>query len=330
MASVIAPTLYEARFDPISERTVIIAPKRGERPQAHEENECPGCIPTLTPPAVYVYPEDAEPEGDTWEIRICPNKFSCFSSAGENQRFECSPGFGGIQDPAGRCEVCFESRSHFAPVYARTSEEIQHLFRALVSRYKAARSDPRAKFWFAFKNLGRAAGGTLDHQHFQLYTLPFIPPSIQNRYARAAEYFNRTGQNLYSRVFEKEAESGERVVAMTKDFVTFVPFASAMFEICVAPLGGSADFSTMADEEMLEFAASFRDVIARLNAVHPECAYNVALHTASFEHATAPWFTWHLSITPRLSTLAGVELGINVMISPVSPEEAASKLRSVR
>jgi len=330
MTTLIPHSLCEARFDPINQRTVLIAPKRAKRPKTHEEHQCPGCIPALTPPAVYVWPESTDPLSDKWDIRVVPNKFSCFSDSGGNQRCGTSSGFKAIQDPAGRCEVVFETRHHIYPVYARTDTEIEHFFSALISRYKSARSDPRARFWFAFKNLGRVAGGTMDHEHWQLYTLPFIPTSIQDRYAHAAQYFNEEGQNLYQRVCEDEANSGSRVVAITEHFLTFVPFAAGLpYEICIAPRRSSADFSTMTGEELRGLAASFRDAISRLSSVHPELAYNVALHTAAFEHAAATWYTWHLAILPRLTTLAGVELGINIMINPVSPEEAAETLRSV-
>ncbi len=344
MTSPISSLLCEARFDPLNDRAVLISPSRAKRPQnhaeakhhrhnessLHQEPECPGCLPRLTPPAVYVYPEDAEPDGDTWDVRVVPNKFSCFSEAGENRRYEISPGFKGIYDPAGHCEVVFETRQHAYPVYARTQKEVQDCLRALISRYLSARSDPRARYWFGFKNLGRIAGGTLEHEHFQLYTLPFVAPSIQEKYARAAHYFNQTGQSLYRRVFADEARCGDRVVAMTEHFMAFVPFAAGMpYEICIAPLKDSADFSTMTEDELFDFAGAFRDAVSRLNSVHPEVAFNVALHTAAFEHATAPWFTWHLSVMPRLTTLAGVELGINVMVVPVAPEEAAERLRAV-
>jgi UDPglucose--hexose-1-phosphate uridylyltransferase len=226
--------------------------------------------------------------------------------------------------------VVFETRRHVYPVYVREPEEIKHCFSALVSRYKAARSDPRFRLWFAFKNLGRAAGGSLEHEHFQTYSLPFIPPSIERRYARAAEYFKQTGESLYRRVFETEASSGDRLVSKTAHFVTYVPFAASMpYELCIAPLRNSADFSRVTDDELLDLATSFRDAVSRLNSVHPELAYNVALHSAAFEHEASPWYCWHLEIFPRLSTLAGMELGVEIKINSVNPETAAASLRSV-
>ena len=322
--------ICEARFDPINDKTVLIAPKRARRPKDHKEHECPGCIPKLTPPAVYVFPEDAPRDGVNWHVRVVPNKYSCFSDVGGNRRFELKAGLGGIQDPAGKCEVVFETKRHSYPVYARTTSEIEYCFRALISRYRAARSDARTRFWYAFKNLGKIAGGTLDHEHWQLYSLPFIPPSIHDRYGRAAQFYNQTGKSYHSQMLDNEKTVGDRVVAITNHFLTFVPFASGMpYEICIAPLRDSADFSTMTEEELIDFAESFHDAVVRLYIVHPELAFNVAIHTAAFEHASAPWYSWYLSILPRLTTLAGVELGINVMVNPVAPEEAASTLRAL-
>ena len=85
----------------------------------------------------------------------------------------------------------------------------------------------------------------------------------------------------------------------------------------------------MSEDELNDFVRLFRDTFARLCAVHPEMAFNIALRTAAIEHIDAPWFCWHVSILPRLTALAGVELGISVMVNQVSPEHAAANLRAV-
>jgi len=212
-----SPQLCEARFDPFTDRAVLIATKRRHRPTAPAI--CPGCHEEQTPPAVCVFPEGAPLDAPGWTVRVVPNKFSCFSLAGSNQRYEISAGLNGIKDPAGRCEVLFESPHHTHPIHARSPEEIVLCLRAMISRYQAARSDSQARFWYAFKNLGKAAGGTLDHPHWQLYTLPFVPPAIQDRYQRAAQYFNKTGRSLYRDHFSAEAASGDRVVAASSHFL---------------------------------------------------------------------------------------------------------------
>jgi UDPglucose--hexose-1-phosphate uridylyltransferase len=327
MTSSSFPQFSEARFDPITDKAVLIATKRRDRPTG--PLICPGCFESQTPPAVCVYPEGAPLDAPGWKVRVVPNKFSCFSPAGSNLRYETAAGLNGIKDPAGSCEVLFETEHHKHPIHSRSVEEIVFCVRAMISRYESARSDPRAKFWYGFKNLGKAAGGTLDHEHWQLYTLPFVPPAIQDRYERAAQHFNRTGRSLYRDQYTAEAAAGERVVAQSAHFLTFVPFAAGMpFEIRIAPLRDSADFSSMSEEELTDFGRTLRDAVARLCTVHPDLAFNIELHTASFEHADSPWFCWHLSIIPRVTTPAGVELGLNVMVNPVAPEDAASRLRA--
>jgi UDPglucose--hexose-1-phosphate uridylyltransferase len=236
----------------------------------------------------------------------------------------------GIEDPAGACEVVFETEHHKHPIHSRSPEEMAFCIRAIVNRYQTARLDPQARFWYGFKNLGKAAGGTIDHEHWQLYTFSFVPPAIQERYERAAQYFNRTGRSLYGDRFAAEVASGERIVAASPHFLTFVPFAAGMpYQIRIVPKRHTADFSRMTGDQLIDFGVSLRDAVARLCGVIPDLAFNIELHTAAFEHASAPWFCWHLEIVPRITTLAGVELGLNVMVNPVLPEEAASKLRAV-
>ena len=38
---------------------------------------------------------------------------------------------------------------------------------------------------------------------------------------------------------------------------------------------------------------------------------------------------WHIEVFPRLTVLAGVELGAEVYVNTVAPEEAAEQLRAV-
>jgi len=328
----------EFRFDPLTGSLALIAEKRRDRPNANfgardskkEKPPCPGCHPKLTPPSVMVLPVGAPSDEPGWKVRVVPNKYSCFTVGGENLRFESSQGLYGINDPAGSCEVVFETEHHRHPIHARSDEELRLLMRAMISRYEVAKANPLAKYFFAFKNHGCLAGGTLDHPHFQLYTLPIIPPVIQEQYDRAAQHFNRTGHSLYRDMFSAEVKSGDRLVAVTQHFISYIPFASGMqYEVCIAPKRDSAEFSTMSEAELTDFVRLFRDTFARLCALHPEMAFNVALRTAAIEHIKAPWYCCHVSILPRLTTPGGLEQGISVMVNQVAPEHAAANLRAV-
>jgi UDPglucose--hexose-1-phosphate uridylyltransferase len=350
MISKMAPCpTSEVRFSPWSQNAVIISKKRSLRPGvrpvhpgnagnnappdskalAVEKKTCGGCHDELTPPQISVYYLDNDPEA---RVRVVPNKYSCFGEAPSDSRYQREPGFDGIADPDGRCEVLFEvpASKHSSPFYNLSTDEVDLTMRAVGDRYKALRSNPKVRFFFAFKNDGKDAGGTLRHPHWQIYFLPFIPPEIQARYERAAEYFNHTGRSLFRDVVSAEIASGERVIKSSKHFVTFVPFAAEVpYQVCISPLRDSADFSEITPEERRDVAESLRDAVARLCGVHPNLAFNIVLNTAAYEHASAPWYCWHLMILPRLTTLASVELGLHVMVNPVSPEDAATALRKV-
>ena len=321
------PQLSDMRFDPISARPTLFAKIRAKRPEG--PSVCPGCNEGETPPAVCVFPQGSPLNSPGWQIRVVPNKFPCLAPSGGNLHYDLGSGFNGIKDPSGRCEVLFETARHNSPIYKRSQEEVVFLLRALVSRYEFARSEPQAKLFLGFKNMGKVAGGTLEHEHWQIYSLSFIPPAIQDRYDRAVHFYNRTGRSLYRDMFSAEDASGERVVSATEHFITFVPFAAGTpYELRIAPRRDSADFSTMTGDELIDFSRALRDAVARLCDVKSDLAYNVVLDTASFENARAPWFCWSLSIIPRITTIAGVELGLDVMINPVSPEDAAAELRA--
>jgi UDPglucose--hexose-1-phosphate uridylyltransferase len=87
-------------------------------------------------------------------------------------------------------------------------------------------------------------------------------------------------------------------------------------------------FEDLSDAHTIELAHLVRDLVRRIESVLAEPAYNYWIHSAPWRSATGATFHWHLEIAPRLTRLAGFELGAGYFINPVSPEEAASRLRS--
>ena len=54
----------------------------------------------------------------------------------------------------------------------------------------------------------------------------------------------------------------------------------------------------------------------------------MVLHTTPFEPGHE-YYHWHLEILPRLTIIAGFELGSGYYINPTAPELAAESLRQV-
>jgi UDPglucose--hexose-1-phosphate uridylyltransferase len=61
-----------------------------------------------------------------------------------------------------------------------------------------------------------------------------------------------------------------------------------------------------------------RDLVRRLQAAVGVRPWNAWLH---------PGPPWHLHFVPRLTALAGIELGAGIYVNVVPPEQAAAKLR---
>jgi galactose-1-phosphate uridylyltransferase len=55
--------------------------------------------------------------------------------------------------------------------------------------------------------------------------------------------------------------------------------------------------------------------------------FNLILHTAPVADETQPYYLWHLQIIPRVTTIAGFELGSGMAISTIKPEETAAIMR---
>jgi UDPglucose--hexose-1-phosphate uridylyltransferase len=149
---------------------------------------------------------------------------------------------------------------------------------------------------FAFVNEGVDAGASLPHSHSQLAWLPDSPPAVT-----------------------AERGPGEVETVLERDgLVAGCPRASrAPFEVQIAPKrpepdGLRSDLLAPALRLLAELA---RRIVAAQGGSVP---FNAWLHNGAH---------WHLELVPRMTRLAGLELGAGVYINALAPEEAAAKLR---
>jgi UDPglucose--hexose-1-phosphate uridylyltransferase len=99
------------------------------------------------------------------------------------------------------------------------------------------------------------------------------------------------------------------------------------YEVWVLPRTHASHFEQQEPDTLEELAGFLQRVIARLEARHPQLAYNYFIHTAPFDTARLRHYHWHIEIFPRLTTTAGFEWGAGYYINPVPPEQAAANLR---
>jgi UDPglucose--hexose-1-phosphate uridylyltransferase len=327
----------ELRQEPITKKWVIIATERSKRPSdfAAKQQErrgggfCPFCGGNegKTPPEVMAYREKGtKPNTPGWWVRVVPNLYPALTkteaqNSEENNFYQTKPGLGAH-------EVLIESPEHNSTLENHSPEHVNEIFFAWRDRYKALSKAPGIRYVQIFKNEGSIAGASLEHPHSQLIATPLIPPVIDEELKGARDYYQQHGKCIYCEIIERELKAGARLVASNYDFLAFCPFASRFpFETWIIPREHQAGFDLVNDDQLQSMSGLVQEVAQKVSGLLNYPPYNMILHSAPAGHSDSAYYHWHLEILPRLTIVAGFELGAGIMINPTPPESAAKYLR---
>ncbi len=328
----------ELRHNVITQEWVIIATERAKRPEefAKKKKEkktvpnylanCPFCPGNekMTPAETYVVPDTAG-----WKVRVAPNKFPALTSVGERQRFV--QGIRRTVTGVGIHEVIVETPDHSKTTALLSDREVETIVQTYLHRFKAASADPRVEQVTVFKNHGEQAGTSLEHPHSQLIATPVITAQLRDRLIYSLRHFDEFGECIFCRVLNVESKEGTRLIHETEHFVAFIPFAALTpFSIMIMPRRHSACFSEMNDAEAADLARILRRVLAKVHQGLDDPDFNYVIRTAPTEYIGVKYYHWYVSVIPRLTRMAGFELGSGMFINVSLPEENASFLRGVK
>jgi UDPglucose--hexose-1-phosphate uridylyltransferase len=142
----------------------------------------------------------------------------------------------------------------------------------------------------ALINEGRVAGASLPHTHSQLVWTE-LPDEALDRIPELLEPY--------------EIRRRGDVVASAH------PYGAGPYECLIGPPHG--------DGRLIDGLVLVRDLVRRLQAAEGVRPWNAWLH---------PGPPWHIHFVPRLTALAGIELGAGIHLNVVPPDRAAELLRS--
>lgn len=326
--------MSELRRDPITGRTVIIAPERLTstrwwRPNAAGNGDglCPFCEGQehLTGREILAWRGSAQGgNGPGWRVRVVANRIPALRV--ESHYAEPNHALFQTLGGLGAHEVIIESPDHRADWSTMTADDIRMVLWAWRERMRDLRRDVRLKTFLVVKNVGAGAGATLQHPHSQLLALPFVPLHLDDELAGARECEKRDGRCAFCRVIEEELAGDVRVIASDKDTIALSAFASRVpFETWILPRRHLAAFDEECDDCLGAIAERVRDTIVRLHVALNAPPYSVLLHTAPAGEASS--YHWHLEVIPRLAPGNGLAWGGGIHINPVAPEEATRVMR---
>jgi UDPglucose--hexose-1-phosphate uridylyltransferase len=192
--------------------------------------------------------------------------------------------------------------------------DLQAIATAWQARAEAARKAGYA-YVHAWINEGRAAGASRAHSHSQLAWLPEPPPALSTA--------SRPGGCALCRVLAAEIAAGVRVVMERDGVLCLCSYAGRVpYELLVAPI--ACETGGFASELLAPALSVVAETVRRLHAVAGRAPLNAWLVTSPF---TDDVTHWHLVVLPRLTVLAGLELGAELYVNTLAPERAAEELR---
>lgn len=329
----------DLRIDPLTGLRTIVAGERADRPGGGFSAEPrpaidPESDPFLegheerTPPEVYARrPGGGSPNGPGWTVRVVPNLYPALAGGdpedaqdplaqgrGEPELFASRPAVGGH-------EVIVNSPQPAGSLLDLDPEQLEQAMDVWRERIRA---HDGAAYVHVIVNEGREAGASLPHTHAQVYALPFVPAAVARERERFTAYSDRThGRNLLEDVLQEEVRLGERLVTYDSEAVAICPFASRVpFQLQIVPRAPRERF-----EEAGPLAARLlHETLGRLQRVLG------ALPPLNLWVRTAPrgarYFCWRIDLMPRLTHLAGLELGAGLNLNVLPPERAAELLRA--
>lgn len=326
--------MSELRWNPWLERWALIATGRRDRPKQHTfspstpvspDPACPFCPgnEAKTPPEL-----GAVRKGGTWSARAFDNKFPALSPgppvpAEEDGLFSSMPA-------RGRHEVIVDAPDHCKGLGDFPGGHAADVLALLQERVRAIYGDPDIRAIVPYKNHGAAAGASLPHSHLQVAALPAVPPRIARERAAAEKHFLETGRSLLEETVSREIADGRRIVENDGGAVVYCPFASLYpYEIAIAPPLPGERFTEASRETLETVGGALARSLLRIKTLLGDPPLNVL-----FQIEVGPWekempgaHHWRIEIIPRLTVLAGLELGAGVYINETAPENAAAELR---
>jgi UDPglucose--hexose-1-phosphate uridylyltransferase len=334
--------MSEYRQNVMNGEWVIISAERSKRPLDYESTakirdvppehnpDCPFCAGNedkCEPPVYEVK------DGNDWKLRVVPNKYAAVSRP---QQISNAPlprmragGMHLFTQGYGAAEVIVESPKHNVNLAFMKRTDVYEIIKSYKERFNALSEDPNIAMVNIFKNYGVTAGASLEHPHSQIIATHVLATHTTDELAYARRSFNTYGSCIFCDLLKKEIEVGERIIAISKHFVAFSPFAARYpYQTRIFPIKHSALFGTIDEEEMEDLAGILQTVLAKIFLLLKDPDYNYYVRTVPNSDGNVRYYHWHIAITPRLTRPAGFELGTRIYINTTPPELAAKQLRN--
>lgn len=273
-------------------------------------------------PPVFTYPNEKN-----WDIVIIPNKYPALVHKPVcSARFMRGPH--SVASGSGHHDllVTRDHTKHFADL---DPDRALRVLEALQRRYRTLAKDHCLLYASTFFNWGVTAGASLYHPHYQILTLPVVPPSVHHSLAGSERYFRQHRKCAHCEMLRWERKEKRRIIEENGLAISISPFVPMQpFELKVFPKRHLPYFEHTPRKDLRSVArvlqSTLRKVTKRLN--DPD--YNFFIHTAPLKNQKRyRYYHWHIEIVPKIQIPGGFELSTGMDINVVDPDRVAAILK---
>ena len=335
--------LPELRQDFVRGDWILLAKARRLRPHQLQharivpiasKSSCPFEDPqksTNGPPLLWFsapsHKRDSKALFKNWFLQIVKNKYPALTHHLKNCPLLLRDGIYTKMSGMGFHEVII-TRPHARSLAHFSIKEAELVIRAYQKRIQDLFKERCLQYILIFQNHREEAGASVFHPHSQLMALPIIPPDVGRSLDGSQKFYHKYGKCAHCLIVSQELTQKVRVVYKNKSFIVLAPYAShTSFELRIFPLKHQARFEKISVRDRAFCADALTTALRKLYKGLKNPPYNFFIHTAPRNIKRFKHYHWHIEILPKMSKLAGVELGTGIEIIAISPEEAAEYLR---
>jgi UDPglucose--hexose-1-phosphate uridylyltransferase len=325
--------MSELRQDLVSGDWTILAPARAKRPHDWGKGKAKRPrAPKSTCPFEDLeksgnFPIELFPPSDNWKIAVIPNKYPALEMrdvcADERKKGPYS-----IIDGVGHHELVI-TRDHEKNLPKMSSKEAVELFRVFKHRLNVLSKDPCGDYSSLWHAWGPSAGASIHHPHYQILTMPIVPPDIRRSFKGSVRYWREHKKCVHCVMLDYEKRNKSRIIYENKEAIALAPYVSRQpFEIRVFPKKHISYFEKTSDQVLCHAVNALVATLRKVSDKLGDPDYNFFLHTAPFRKAEEyKMYHWHMEVIPKLSLLGGFEWSTGIDINTVDPDMAAKILR---